>query len=145
MWSCHNHWNSSVGSCGSGGVCEDSTRPAHTQYCLGSASEWRNQETILQELVQIQKEGFYQIYKEVWNRGRKERYWNSAWEIEEVFNRHSCSGSYSGKLSLKVGIKVWHNKSVFLSLVFFFFCIIMLHDIVLLSPDLLGILSIIEM
>merc|ERR1719510_691129 len=54
------------------GIHQDPTWPPCAQDCLGAAFERGVQAALLQELVQVQEEGFHQGQPEVEGRGRQE-------------------------------------------------------------------------
>ncbi len=98
MWGSYYYRNTTLGCCWCCGLCKNTTWSSFSEHCLGPASERGVEEEILQELVQVQEEGFYQVFQEVWNWWWEKGHSVTAGENEEVLHCYSCFGPYPGIL-----------------------------------------------
>lgn len=104
MWSCNHHRNATNDCCRGCRLCQNTAWSPLSEYCLGSTSEWGGQEEVLQKLVQVKKEGLFQVFKEAWQWWREEGYASSVGENEEVLHCYSGFGSYTGLFPLLIHI-----------------------------------------
>lgn len=133
VWGCYRRWDSSNGYCWSCGLCEDTTWPSLIEHCVGSASEWGGEAEILQELVQVQEEGFLKIFEAIWIWRRKEEYPITAGENEKIRHCYSGFGSHSGMYIsyIKFVSQFTCFKLTFTLNIFFYVMVPEIHNLIL--------------